>query len=58
MPRKLIVEAINRALASDATRDLKRLIQPLAKLFDVSEQAMEFKLVNLGLAANALEGFG
>jgi Zn-dependent peptidase ImmA (M78 family) len=52
MPRKLIVEAINRTLASDATPDPKRLIEHLAKLFDVSEQAMEFKLLNLGLAVS------
>jgi len=52
MPRKLIVDAINRTLATNATPDPKRLIADLAKLFDVSEQAMEFKLVNLGLAVS------
>jgi Zn-dependent peptidase ImmA (M78 family) len=52
MPRKLILEEINRTLASNATPDPKRLIGDLARLFDVSEQAMEFKLVNLGLAVS------
>lgn len=52
MPRKLILEEINRALATNATPDPKRLVEQLARLFDVSEQALQFKLMNLGLAVS------
>lgn len=52
MPRKLVLAEINKTLATNATPDPKRLIEHLASLFDVSEQAMQFKLVNLGLAVS------
>jgi Zn-dependent peptidase ImmA (M78 family) len=52
MPRKLLLEEINRALGENATPDPKRLVGQLATLFDVSEQAMQFRLMNLGLAVS------
>ena len=52
MPRKLVLAEINKTLATNATPDPKRLIEHLANVFDVSEQAMQFKLVNLGLAVS------
>lgn len=52
MPRKLVLAEINDLLATNAAPDPKRLIEHLARLFDVSEQAMQFKLVNLGLAVS------
>jgi Zn-dependent peptidase ImmA (M78 family) len=52
MPRKLILAEINDVFATNAAPDPKRLIEHLARVFDVSEQAMQFKLVNLGLAVS------
>ncbi len=52
MPRKFVLAELNKTLATNATPDPKRLIEHLASLFDVSEQAMQFKLMNLGLAVS------
>jgi Zn-dependent peptidase ImmA (M78 family) len=52
MPRKLILAEINKLLETNATPDPNRLIGHLARLFEVSERAMQFKLVNLGLAVS------
>lgn len=52
MPRKLVLAEINKTLATNASPDPKRLVEHLASLFDVSEQAMQYKLVNLGLAVS------
>ena len=47
MPRVEVVEEVRRLLDRGGTTDA-RFIADLAVLFDVSEQAMEFRLVNLG----------
>jgi Zn-dependent peptidase ImmA (M78 family) len=52
MPRKFVLAELNKTLATNATPDPKRLIEHLASLFDVSEQAMQFKLMNLGLTVS------
>jgi Zn-dependent peptidase ImmA (M78 family) len=52
MPRKLVLEEINEILAKNATPDAKRLVKQLANTFEVSEQAMQFKLMNLGLTVS------
>jgi Zn-dependent peptidase ImmA (M78 family) len=48
MPRAEVVGGVRRVLDRGGTTDA-RFIADLAGLFDVSEQAMEFRLVNLGL---------
>lgn len=52
MPRKLVLEEINEILARNATPDARRLVKQLASTFEVSEQAMQFKLMNLGLTVS------
>ena len=52
MPRKLVLAEINDLLATNATPDPNRLSEHLARLFEVSEQAMQFRLINLGLAVS------
>ena len=52
MPRKFVLAELNKTLATNATPDPKRLIEHLAGVFDVSEQAMQFKLMNLGLTVS------
>jgi Zn-dependent peptidase ImmA (M78 family) len=52
MPRKLILAEINELFVANPTPDATRLTEHLAGLFDVSEQAMQFRLVNLGLAVS------
>jgi len=49
MPRNTILEQLNKLIDADADLALKRAVAELARLFDVSEQAMQFRLVNLGL---------
>lgn len=48
MPRAEVVDEVRRSLDRGGTTD-SRFIADLAQLFDVSEQAMEYRLVNLGL---------
>lgn len=48
MPRSEILSQVQKVLDRGGTTDA-RFIADLALLFDVSEQAMEFRLVNLGL---------
>lgn len=52
MPRRFILSELNQSLATNATPDPRRLVEHLARLFDVSEQAMQFKLTNLGLSVS------
>jgi len=47
MPRAAVESEVRRVLDRGGTAD-SRFIADLAQLFDVSEQAMEFRLVNLG----------
>lgn len=48
MPTSEVASQVRRVLDRGGTTD-SRFIADLALLFDVSEQAMEFRLVNLGL---------
>lgn len=48
MPRAEVAREVRRVLDRGGTTD-SRFITDLALLFDVSDQAMEFRLVNLGL---------
>jgi Zn-dependent peptidase ImmA (M78 family) len=48
MPSTEVTTEVRRVLDRGGTTD-NRLVANLAQLFDVSEQAMEFRLVNLGL---------
>jgi Zn-dependent peptidase ImmA (M78 family) len=48
MPRAEVISEVRRVLDRGGTTDA-RFIADLGVLFDVSEQAMEFRLVNLGL---------
>jgi Zn-dependent peptidase ImmA (M78 family) len=52
MPRKFVLTELNKTLSTNATPDPNRLIEHLAGVFDVSEQAMQFKLMNLGLTVS------
>jgi Zn-dependent peptidase ImmA (M78 family) len=48
MPRDMIMDCLKRS-ASTATDDADLIVVELAELFDVSRQAMEYRLVNLGM---------
>ncbi len=53
MPRILLVPELEAQLPrSGKSADIGRLIRKLAQLFEVSEQAMQFRLVNLGFATS------
>jgi Zn-dependent peptidase ImmA (M78 family) len=52
MPRQHVLEELSRALACGSATTLKNAVVHLAGRFDVSEQAMQFRLVNLGLATS------
>ena|SRR5258708_17256269 len=49
MPEKLVTAAIEKCIAKKPNLPQRALIADLAKEFQVSEQAMEFRLVNLGV---------
>ena len=50
MPRYAVLAELNAAVDAGNSPTLKRVALQLAHTFDVSEQAMQFRLVNLGLA--------
>lgn len=52
MPRKLILAEITKLLRASSAPEPKRLIEDLADIFEVSTQAMQYKLMNLGLAVS------
>ncbi len=52
MPRHLLFRELEAMLPSDRASDPKRLARKLAGRFDVSEQAMQYRLVNLGLTTS------
>lgn len=53
MPRTLLLPEIDARLPKGGKpADTGRLVRQLAKLFEVSEQAMQFRLVNLGIATS------
>lgn len=52
MPRSLILRELKRRVPEGKVVDPAKLVRALAADFDVSEQAMEFRLVNLGIATS------
>jgi Zn-dependent peptidase ImmA (M78 family) len=52
MPRKLVLRELGNTVPEGAVADPTKLLRRLARQFDVSEQAMEFRLVNLGVATS------
>jgi Zn-dependent peptidase ImmA (M78 family) len=50
MPRNAVLEQLSKLIGDSADLTLKRAVAELARIFDVSEQAMQFRLVNLGLS--------
>lgn len=48
MPEKMVLAEVFK-LVPEQTTDRRELISKLAQIFDVSTQAMEFRLINLGL---------
>lgn len=49
MPRELVAREVERALTKRRTIDAQTLAAQLARLFNVSQQAMEYRLANLGV---------
>jgi Zn-dependent peptidase ImmA (M78 family) len=52
MPREQVLEELNASLQRQPDADPGKLVRRLARMFDVSEQAMEFRLLNLGVATS------
>jgi len=52
MPRQSVVTELNLAVEDGVGLDLKRVSARLATRFKVSEQAMQYRLVNLGIATS------
>jgi Zn-dependent peptidase ImmA (M78 family) len=52
MPRRLLLREIAEKVPQGSTAEPRKLIRHLARIFEVSEQAMEFRLVNLGVATS------
>jgi Zn-dependent peptidase ImmA (M78 family) len=48
MPRELVEEEVRKRLAKGKTPTPESIVSELAQLFRVSDQAMEYRLVNLG----------
>ena len=49
MPRDFVEEEVRKRLARKSTPSQAALVSDLAKFFEVSPQAMEYRLVNLGI---------
>lgn len=52
MPRDPLLEEVRSHVPDGAVADPRRLTRKLAQKFEVSEQAMEYRLVNLGLSTS------
>lgn len=52
MPRHMLLEELRRRLPESGATDPSKLTRHLAEEFEVSEQAMEFRLANLGLTTS------
>ena len=52
MPRKLVLRELANNVPEGAVADPTKLLRRLGREFGVSEQAMEFRLVNLGVATS------
>lgn len=52
MPRKLVLREVGERVPQGGVVDPTTLIRQLAREFRVSEQAMEFRLVNLGVTTS------
>ncbi len=55
MPRHLLLAELHDRMPKSGAADPSRLTKQLAATFDVSEQAMEIRLANLGLTTSFLE---
>jgi Zn-dependent peptidase ImmA (M78 family) len=52
MPRHILFEELRQRLPESGATDPNKLTRHLAEKFEVSEQAMEFRLANLGLTTS------
>jgi Zn-dependent peptidase ImmA (M78 family) len=52
MPRHLLLAEVSDRMPKSGVAEPARLVKQLAKVFEVSEQAMEIRLANLGLATS------
>lgn len=52
MPRDLVLERVEELLPKSGVADPARLVSSLARTFGVSEQAMDYRLANLGLSTS------
>ena len=52
MPRQLVLREVGDRVPQGGVVDPTTLIRQLAREFRVSEQAMEFRLVNLGVTTS------
>lgn len=52
MPRHRVLEELRGFMGGEATPTMTRVVSELAFRFQVSDQAMQFRLVNLGLATS------
>ena len=52
MPRRMILQAINELVECPYCDSTDTLIQKLAEIFAVSKEAMNFRLINLGIIRN------
>lgn len=49
MPRMFVITEIKKALKAHEPHEVQAIVKELSKVFEVSAQAMEFRLKNLGL---------
>jgi Zn-dependent peptidase ImmA (M78 family) len=52
MPRDLVLERVEELLPKSGVADPARLVSNLARTFGFSEQAMDYRLANLGLSTS------
>ncbi len=52
MPRHILLRELGERLPETGATDPSKLVRQLAQKFEVSEQAMEFRLANLGLTTS------
>ena len=49
MPTRMVLDKVNKILAADPEISQEEIVASLAQAFNVSEQAMNYRLINLGL---------
>jgi Zn-dependent peptidase ImmA (M78 family) len=52
MPRTLVLREIGSVVPAGGSISPRKLARELATLFEVSEQAMEYRLINLGITTS------